>query len=387
MIYNYTRIIECNINLNEGNRYISNCFNSSRLNVLNEANIKDIGKTIIEAIKKAFKWIWDKLKQFGMFIKKKFSNIFNKIELNIDKINLQIKQLKNIMVLDLEKLNDNLLEINVEEDNDRIFGKKIKFNECILITKDIESAKEQIKSIFEYYCHNNSDLNDIEYKNYLYGIKNVLNPLYEKIKHYKNDMKKINDDNFNGSLNIDNDIDINDISAAIKRKFSIYEEDGSIKKEYQKKVTIKSTIEVITYMKVIKNFIEKYKKVTMDYCEKNSKNAYQVITKYQECANKVGKDINEILAVLEQVDPELAAEFANHGKIVIEELSKKAVETGKVKTIIDKTIIENAEKTVSELQKCKNRIEGSQNNDKKDLNENYLNKFNIYNTFSEIKFI
>lgn len=200
-------------------------------------------------------------------------------------------------------------------------------------------------------------------------------------------MKRINDNEFNGSLNIDNDIDINDISAVIKRKFSIYEEDGSIKKEYQKKVTIKSTIEVITYMKGINNFIEKYKKVTMDYCEKNSKNAYQVITKYQECANKVGKDINEILAVLEQVDPELAAEFANHGKIVVEELSKKAVETGKVKTCIDKTIIENAEKTVSELQKCKNKIEGSQNNDKKDLNENYLNKFNIYNTFSEIKFI
>jgi len=48
---------------NEGNRYISNCFNPSELNVLNEVNIKNIGKTIIiEAIKKAFKWIWDKLK-------------------------------------------------------------------------------------------------------------------------------------------------------------------------------------------------------------------------------------------------------------------------------------------------------------------------------------
>lgn len=179
MIYNYTRIIECNINLNEGNRYISNCFNSSRLNVLNEANIKNIGKTIIEAIKKAFKWIWDKLKQFGMFIKKKFSNIFNKIELNIDKINLQIKQLKNIMVLDLEKLDDNLLEIDVEERNDRIFGNRIKFNDYYnTIANDIESAKERIKSSFKSY--NNSDLDNIEYENYLYEIQSVLDPLYRK---------------------------------------------------------------------------------------------------------------------------------------------------------------------------------------------------------------
>ena len=45
MIYNSTRIMnEYSINtiFNEGNRYISNCFNPSELNVLNEVNIKNI---------------------------------------------------------------------------------------------------------------------------------------------------------------------------------------------------------------------------------------------------------------------------------------------------------------------------------------------------------
>lgn len=379
MIYNSTRIMnEYSINtiFNEGNRYISNCFNPSELNVLNEVNIKNIGKTIIEAIKKAFKWIWDKLKQLGAFIKKKFTDISNKIrgiDINIDddKDTEEFKEVE-IIILDSDKAIRTINKLETEFQVSMMFKG---VNEIIRsFVTDIKNSVDFCKSNIKSTSNSAINVGKIgidKLPNYDYNkdkwiidckedCKNNLDRLYKKLDDAKNNIKKINDEELGGFLDIGKNFDINDVCDALKKKYSFYEEDGSLKKEYQKKITIDSSEDSKKYLKELYDNSIKLNKYLSDACAKNTTEIYKEINDYQKLADYIVKVIDESTVIIESIDSILAAEFAKKTKELAEIAAKKAAEEARIKAEMDKIAAENAAKITAGLDKYKKEVEEAQ---------------------------
>ena len=381
MIYNSTRIMnEYSINtiFNEGNRYISNCFNPSELNVLNEVNIKNIGKTIIEAIKKAFKWIWDKLKQLGAFIKKKFTDISNKIrgidiDINIDddKDTEEFKEVE-IIVLDSDKAIRTINKLETEFNISMMFKSidEVLRSFVVDIRKSVDFCKSNIESYSKGAINiGKSGINNL--RNFDYNkdewiidqkkkCKNNLDILYRKLDNAKNEIKKINDEELGGFLDLSKDFDINDVCDALKKKYSFYEEDGSLKKEYQKKITIDSSEDSKKYLKELYDNSIKLNKYLSDACAKNTTKIYQEINDYQKLADYIVKVIDESTVIIESIDSTLAAEFAKKTKELAEIAAKKAAEEARIKAEMDKIAAENAAKITAGLDKYKKEVEDAQ---------------------------
>ena len=379
MIYNSTRIMnEYSIStiFNEGNRYISNCFNPSELNVLNEVNIKNIGKTIIEAIKKAFKWIWDKLKQLGAFIKKKFTDISNKIrgiDINIDddKDTEEFKEVE-IIVLDSDKAIRTINKLETEFNVSMMFKgvNEVLRSFVIDIKKSVDFCKSTIKSDSDSAI-NVGKIGIDKLSNYDYNkdkwiidskkdCKNNLDRLYKKLDDAKNKIKEINNKELGGFLDIDKDFDINDVCDALKKKYSFYEEDGSLKKEYQKKITIDSSEDSKKYLKELYDNSIKLNKYLSDACAKNTTEIYKEINDYQKLADYIVKVIDESTVIIESIDSTLAAEFAKKTKELAEIAAKKAAEEARIKAEMDKIAAENAAKITAGLDKYKKEVEEAQ---------------------------
>lgn len=381
MIYNSTRIMnEYSINtiFNEGNRYISNCFNPSELNVLNEVNIKNIGKTIIEAIKKAFKWIWDKLKQLGAFIKKKFTDISNKIrgidiDINIDddKDTEEFKEVE-IIVLDSNKAIRTINKLETEFQVSMMFKG---INEVIRsFVMDIKNSVDYCKSTIKSSSNSAIDVGKFgidKQPNYDYNkdkwiidckkdCKNNLDRLYKKLDDAKNEIKKINDEELGGFLDLSKDFDIQDVCDALKKKYSFYEEDGSLKKEYQKKITINSSEDSKKYLKELYDNSIKLNKYLSDACAKNTTEIYKEINDYQKLADYIVKVIDESTVIIDSIDSTLAAEFAKKTKELAEIAAKKAAEEARIKAEMDKIAAENAAKITAGLDKYKKEVEEAQ---------------------------
>lgn len=434
MIYNSTRIMnEYSIStiFNEGNRYINNCFNPSGLSVLNEINIKNIGKAIVEAIKKAFKWIWDKLKQLGAFIKKKFTDISNKIR-GID-IDIDIKDKVEIIVLDSEKAVKSIADLERAFEVSRMFGKldamargfvRSRFNIINSYISSIKSSRDYAIKNGKDTIHDMNSADDDYNKDssVVYGkkwCKNYLNKLYEELDKAKEEMKKINNEKLGGFLNLGKQFDVNDICDALKKKYSFYEEDGSLKKEYQKKITIDPSYNSKQYFKKIYDESIELNKALSEACAKNTKKIYDEINDYQELANYIAKAIDESVTIIESIDSTLAEEFAKRTKELAEIAAKKAAEEARIKAEMDRIAAENAAKIAAEnarikaeaekkaaeaekkaaqntemlaaeLSDFKKEIENAKTDSdmyKKILKENYSIIFNNYNVFSEIKFM
>ena len=379
MIYNSTRIMnEYSIStiFNEGNRYISNCFNPSELNVLNEVNIKNIGKTIIEAIKKAFKWIWDKLKQLGAFIKKKFTDISNKIrgiDINIDddKDTEEFKEVE-IIVLDSDKAIRTINKLETEFNVSMMFKgvNEVLRSFVIDIKKSVDFCKSTIKSDSDSAI-NVGKIGIDKLSNYDYNkdkwiidskkdCKNNLDRLYKKLDDAKNKIKEINNKELGGFLDIDKDFDIDDVCDALKKKYSFYEEDGSLKKEYQKKITIDSSEDSKKYLKELYDNSIKLNKYLSDACAKNTTEIYKEINDYQKLADYIVKVIDESTVIIESIDSTLAAEFAKKTKELAEIAAKKAAEEARIKAEMDKIAAENAAKITAGLDKYKKEVEEAQ---------------------------
>lgn len=380
MIYNSTRIMnEYSINtiFNEGNRYISNCFNPSELNVLNEVNIKNIGKTIIEAIKKAFKWIWDKLKQLGAFIKKKFTDISNKIrgidiDINIDDKDTEEFKEVEIIILDSDKAIRTINKLETEFQVSMMFKG---VNEIIRsFVTDIKNSVDFCKSNIKSSSNSAINVGKIgidKRPNYDYNkdkwiidckedCKNNLDRLYKKLDDAKNNIKKINDEELGGFLDIGKNFDINDVCDALKKKYSFYEEDGSLKKEYQKKITIDSSEDSKKYLKELYDNSIKLNKYLSDACAKNTTEIYKEINDYQKLADYIVKVIDESTVIIESIDSTLAAEFAKKTKELAEIAAKKAAEEARIKAEMDKIAAENAAKITAGLDKYKKEVEEAQ---------------------------
>jgi len=190
--------------------------------------------------------------------------------------------------------------------------------------------------------------------------KNNLDELYRKLDKAKNEIKKINDEELGGFLDIGKDFDINDVCDALKKKYSFYEKDGSLKKEYQKKITIDSSEDSKKYLKELYDNSIKLNKYLSDACAKNTTKIYQEISDYQKLADYIVKVIDESTVIIDSIDSTLAAEFAKKTKELAEIAAKKAAEEARIKAEMDKIAAENAAKITAGLDKYKKEVEEAQ---------------------------
>ena len=190
--------------------------------------------------------------------------------------------------------------------------------------------------------------------------KNNLDRLYKKLDDAKNEIKKINDEELGGFLDLSKDFDIQDVCDALKKKYSFYEEDGSLKKEYQKKITINSSEDSKKYLKELYDNSIKLNKYLSDACAKNTTEIYKEINDYQKLADYIVKVIDESTVIIDSIDSTLAAEFAKKTKELAEIAAKKAAEEARIKAEMDKIAAENAAKITAGLDKYKKEVEDAQ---------------------------
>lgn len=394
MIYtsNSIRVIENYItsSYEEGEKYINEVFNASynntSYNVLNEANIIT---TIKNSIVKFFKWLWSKITEAAGKIKKFLLNIFNKIRgIKVDdkKNSTSSKENKNeenkkveIIILDFDKAEDTIRELSMDAFFNNTAGIRSLHNSAIARIKDIINSilNSGLAKVTNAIANGGEgdELSDSFSKNAKDNANKALNDLYKELDGIKEKIKKINNEKFANLLDLDKkEYDINEVNEVLKQKYSFYEKDGSIKKEYQKKVTIDSSDESREQFKKWQEHAMKLTKLLNQKVAENTEYLANEINDYKKLSIDIMDAINVLTDKIASIDKKIAEKIAKKAKEAAEEATRKANEAARIKAEQERIAAENAAKLAASLEEIAKTISNAKTGEEieKVYNDNEL---------------
>lgn len=398
MIYtsNSIRVIENYItsSYEEGEKYINEVFNASynntSYNVLNEANIIT---TIKNSIVKFFKWLWSKITEAAGKIKKFLLNIFNKIRgIKVDdkKNSTSSKENKNeenkneenkkveIIILDFDKARDTIMSLGIKSSVNNLFS-SIDKSMISIIKNDINNIlKYGIKDADSAISDGGEGdtYHDKSSEYYKSSANDYLKKLYTNLDKAKDEIKRINNEEFANLLDLDKkeEYDINEVNEALKQKYSFYEKDGSIKKEYQKKVTIDSSDESREQFKKWQEDAMKLVKILNQKVAENTQYLANEINTYKKLSIDIMDAINVLTDKIASIDKKIAEKIAKKAKEVAEEATRKANEAARIKAEQERIAAENAAKLAASLEEIAKTISNAKTGEEieKVYNDNEL---------------
>ena len=394
MIYtsNSIRVIENYItsSYEEGEKYINEVFNASynntSYNVLNEANIIT---TIKNSIVKFFKWLWGKITEAAGKVKKFLMNIFNKIRgIKVDdkKNSTSSKENKNeenkkveIIILDFDKAEDTIRELSMDAFFNNTAGIRSLHNSAIARIKDIINSilNRGLAKVTNAIANGGEgdELSDYFSKNAKDNANKALNDLYKELDDIKEKIKKINNEKFANLLDLDKkEYDINEVNEVLKQKYSFYEKDGSIKKEYQKKVTIDSSDESREQFKKWQEHAMKLTKLLNQKVAENTEYLANEINDYKKLSIDIMDAINVLTDKIASIDKKIAEKIAKKAKEAAEEATRKANEAARIKAEQERIAAENAAKLAASLEEIAKTISNAKTGEEieKVYNDNEL---------------